>query len=439
LNVYACLVCGKYYQGRGTNTHAHTHSVDNDHHVFLNLETHRFYCLPDNYEIIDSSLEDIIYLLNPTFTKQEILAMDKDVKLARAYNGNTYYPGIVGLNNIKANDYCNVMLQMMSHMYPIRNFFLQESNYSIIKFAPGNQMHILVQRFGELIRKLWNPRNFKTHVSPHEFLQAVVLCSKKRFQFTTQSNAVDFLSWLFNALHKALKGTGKGDTILSKTFRGKMLVYTHKVIPVDLSREDKRKYALTDEYQTKQEHVKYFYLTCDLPPPPLYKDEMESTRIPQVSLATLLNKFNGKFEKEYKTHKESFMKRFEIQMLPPYLVLYFKRFVSNYFRNEKYPTIVTFPVSSFDFIDLLLPEIQKLHKYTTYDLVANVIHEGDMEPGAGSYKAHIKHQETGKWYCMQDLHVDEVISEMIPLGESILQVWKVNKNIVNPLYVSMPK
>ena len=114
--------------------------------------------------------------------------------------------------------------------------------------------------------------------------------------------------------------------------------------------------------QTKQEQVKYFYLTCDLPPPPLYKDEMESTRIPQVSLATLLNKFNGKFEKEYKTHKESFMKRFEIQMLPPYLVLYFKRFVSNYFRNEKYPTIVTFPVSSFDFIDLLLPEIQKLHK-----------------------------------------------------------------------------
>lgn len=117
LNVYACLVCGKYYQvtstdginmyksidlqGRGTNTHAHTHSVDNDHHVFLNLETHRFYCLPDNYEIIDSSLEDIIYLLNPTFTVKQIRAMDTDAKLVRAYNSNTYYPGIVGLNNIK--------------------------------------------------------------------------------------------------------------------------------------------------------------------------------------------------------------------------------------------------------------------------------------------------------------------------------------------------
>lgn len=92
INVYACLVCGKYFQGninicvlwscmcvyswtrsnwtnyygnkniikynsnsftgRGTNTHAYTHSVAESHHVFLNLQTLKFYCLPDNYEIV---------------------------------------------------------------------------------------------------------------------------------------------------------------------------------------------------------------------------------------------------------------------------------------------------------------------------------------------------------------------------------------------------
>ena len=52
INVYACLVCGKYFQGRGTNTHAYTHSVAESHHVFLNLHTLKFYCLPDNYEIV---------------------------------------------------------------------------------------------------------------------------------------------------------------------------------------------------------------------------------------------------------------------------------------------------------------------------------------------------------------------------------------------------
>ena len=51
INVYACLICGKYFQGRGNNTHAYTHSVSENHRVFLNLETKKFYCLPDNYEV----------------------------------------------------------------------------------------------------------------------------------------------------------------------------------------------------------------------------------------------------------------------------------------------------------------------------------------------------------------------------------------------------
>lgn len=56
INVYACLVCGKYFQGRGTSTHAYMHSVGESHHVFLNLHTLKFYCLPDNYEIIGKYL-----------------------------------------------------------------------------------------------------------------------------------------------------------------------------------------------------------------------------------------------------------------------------------------------------------------------------------------------------------------------------------------------
>ena len=45
--------------GRGKNSHAYTHSVQVDHRVWLNLHSLKFYCLPDNYEIIDPSLEDI--------------------------------------------------------------------------------------------------------------------------------------------------------------------------------------------------------------------------------------------------------------------------------------------------------------------------------------------------------------------------------------------
>ena len=36
-NVYACLVCGKFLHGRGLNTPCYTHSVHQEHFVFINL------------------------------------------------------------------------------------------------------------------------------------------------------------------------------------------------------------------------------------------------------------------------------------------------------------------------------------------------------------------------------------------------------------------
>lgn len=132
------------------------------------------------------------YVLNPTFSVEQIKAFDKNQKMSRAYDGTVYLPGIVGLNNIKANDYSNVVLQALVNIKPIRDHFLREENYANIKVAPGDIMIGLVKRFGELVRKLWNPKNFKAHVSPHEMLQAVVKCSKKRFQITQQSKSLIF-------------------------------------------------------------------------------------------------------------------------------------------------------------------------------------------------------------------------------------------------------
>jgi U4/U6.U5 tri-snRNP-associated protein 2 len=38
INVYACLTCGKYFQGRGKKSPAYAHSIHEDHHVYLNLD-----------------------------------------------------------------------------------------------------------------------------------------------------------------------------------------------------------------------------------------------------------------------------------------------------------------------------------------------------------------------------------------------------------------
>lgn len=69
--------------GRGLKSHAYTHSVQFTHHVFLNLHTLKFYCLPDNYEIIDSSLEDITVseiMLPQTYDKLVLLCLIANVE-----------------------------------------------------------------------------------------------------------------------------------------------------------------------------------------------------------------------------------------------------------------------------------------------------------------------------------------------------------------------
>uniref|UniRef100_A0A8C0KKY6 Ubiquitin carboxyl-terminal hydrolase 39 n=1 Tax=Canis lupus dingo TaxID=286419 RepID=A0A8C0KKY6_CANLU len=416
INAYACLVCGKYFQGRGLKSHAYIHSVQFSHHVFLNLHTLKFYCLPDNYEIIDSSLEDITYVLKPTFTKQQIANLDKQAKLSRAYDGTTYLPGIVGLNNIKANDYANAVLQALSNVPPLRNYFLEEDNYKNIKRPPGDIMFLLVQRFGELMRKLWNPRNFKAHVSPHEMLQAVVLCSKKTFQITKQGDGVDFLSWFLNALHSALGGTKKKKKInVTKTF-------SFRVMPA----EEKEQLLHNDEYQETMVESTFMYLTLDLPTAPLYKDEKEQLIIPQVPLFNILAKFNGITEKEYKTYKENFLKRFQLTKLPPYLIFCIKRFTKNNFFVEKNPTIVNFPITNVDLREYLSEEVQAVHKNTTYDLIANIVHDG--KPSEGSYRIHVLHHGTGKWYELQDLQVTDILPQMITLSEAYIQIWKRRDN-----------
>lgn len=316
--------------------------MDEDHRVFINLTTLKFYCLPDNYEIIDPSLEDIKYVLDPTFTNQQIKDIDDGTKIFRTLNGKSYYPGIVGLNNIKHNDYFNVILHALSHVPPIRNFFLQPDNYMGIIKGPSDKMHILGTRFGETIRKLWNPRAFKSHVSPHQLLQAVVICSDKKFQIIKQSDASEFLSFFLNALHLSLNGTNKSNSsIIFKTFRGKMKEYSTKIS----SSSDTELKNSPSEKEIKVKEMPFLCLPLELPPAPLYRDELLNNIIPQVPLTVLLQKYNGIFEKEYKTYKENFIKRFELIHLPEYLIVTYKRFQKNQFYVEKNPTIINFPIS----------------------------------------------------------------------------------------------
>ena len=100
-NVYCCLVCGKYFQGRGNKTPAYFHSLQESHHVFLNVNSSKVYCIPDDYEINHPSLNDIIYNLSPKYTEKDIQEIDSLNGNFLSLQNQKYIPGFIGLNNLK--------------------------------------------------------------------------------------------------------------------------------------------------------------------------------------------------------------------------------------------------------------------------------------------------------------------------------------------------
>uniref|UniRef100_A0A6P3ZJF0 U4/U6.U5 tri-snRNP-associated protein 2-like isoform X1 n=1 Tax=Ziziphus jujuba TaxID=326968 RepID=A0A6P3ZJF0_ZIZJJ len=342
LNVYACLVCGKYYQGRGKKSHAYTHSLEAGHHVYINLRTEKVYCLPDGYEISDPSLDDIRHVLNPRFTEEQVEQLDKNKQWSRALDGSDYLPGMVGLNNIKETDFVNVTIQSLMRVTPLRNFFLIPKNYQHCK-SP------LVHRFGELTRKIWHARNFKGQVSPHEFLQAVMKASKKRFRIGAQSDPVEFMSWLLNTLHADLRTSKKSSSIIHDCFQGELEVVkdTHNKTIAEKKENDDDPNAslkLTDGVAekngivTESYRMPFLMLGLDLPPPPLFKDVMEKNIIPQVPLFNILKKFDGEMVTEVVRPRLARM-RYRVTRLPRYLILHMRRFTKNNFFVEKNPTL----------------------------------------------------------------------------------------------------
>ncbi len=253
-NVYACLVCGRYFQGRGPRSWAAKHAVDHDHRVWMKISgdgapsspsssaaagagagagagvgasesgAGQVYILPEGHRLSDpsllQSLSDIRYLLEPTFSAQQVAQLDApDRKDSVDLQARRYKPGFVGLNNLGGNDYINVVIQALAHVKPLRDHLLLSplspsssssspspttSSTAHRSSSSGAGASELTRRFALLLRKMWNPRLFKPQVSPHELLQEVNKASKGKFQLTSQGDPVEFLGWLLNQLHNDL-------------------------------------------------------------------------------------------------------------------------------------------------------------------------------------------------------------------------------------------
>lgn len=382
-HIYGCLVCGKFFRGKGRQTPAYTHAVEESHFVFVHLAKGTFHCLPDDYEIQDPSLSDVQAALHPRFTKEQIASLDQNTELSRDLLGRRYLPGFIGLNNLHKTDYINAIVQALAHVPPLRNYFLQQSEDFSSNMHKHRLAYHVTECFGELVRKLWSDTRFKSHVDPHRLVQAVAAASKKKFQVGQQAEAGELMAWLLHQLHLGTGGSlntnkKKKQSIVQKVFQGEVMVVTRQAAKsaqddkqARAEREDDREGSGDEEEEEANGDVSmevapqieettnishFLQLTLDIPEKPLFRDENGGLVIPQEPLSSVLKKFDGvSFWDAVSASGVTQRKKYQLLRLPNYLILHLARFKTNQYSREKNPTIVAFPVKNLDLGDYVKP------------------------------------------------------------------------------------
>ena len=412
LNCYACLTCGKYFQGRAEGTPAYMHALHHEHLIYLNLKTLKAYTLPDGLDYNDAGeLDDIRGILKPKFTREILKEIDETVVPVVDLQGRPFLPGFVGLNQIKANDYVNVVLQALAHIKPLRDFFLLDYK--------GKQGSSLGESFKEVLEKIWNPVRFKAQTSPHEFLQAISTASAKRFSLTKQSDPLDLLAFLLNTLSRECP-------IVCELLKGRIRV-DYFVVSANDFNSDKAKINRNNfkSSDIKVEDKTFFFLSLDLPPKPLFSDPRNPTAIPQVNLSTLLEKYNGGTF----TYKQNNAYAYSIKKAPQFLIIHINRFVKNNFVLEHNPTIVQFsPLSLSLPSDPHFQEMSDANSAatTTYNLLANIYcnFPNDENRDEKSFGVHLRCASNESWLEIENLIVKEAQAQMLFMAESYIQIWE---------------
>lgn len=372
---------------------AYAHSLDAEmnHHIYINLQTEEIFCLPDGYQVFDPSLDDIKYNLHPKFKQADVDRLDAQTAFVHALDGTDYLPGLVGLNNIKKTDWLNVIVQALNFIPDWRNFFIVDQTWdhslkpitsntkpstslstssSSAKSSAASSSKApavksdLALLYGELLAKIWNPRSFKGHVSPHELLQSVTSHSSKQFEIGKFADALHVLNFLLRELHRELGGTEFNPkkpnvkpkpTIVTKTFQGEYRVTTEIVgESVDdsssMETDDSAAKPATAPPKITVETRPFRYLSLALPAAPLFQDSTDKAIIPQVPLFDLLKRFDGstvEVDIDPDTKRER-RRTYTITQLPSYLIIHYQRFANNTFFAEKNPTLVNFPLENLE-------------------------------------------------------------------------------------------
>jgi len=403
------------------------------HSIFINTETGTFWLLPQNQQIEPDHpiLHQIQWNLNPVWGSVE--EFDRTLAETKKWTDLNNVPFVPGARVLNASNFpMACVVSLLCNVRTVRDYFMirggspttEQSNTKILT----TMRHPLAFQFSDTLRRIWNVKSFRSHLTISPLAKVIERESNGRFKVATGKDVypLDVFNFLTHHMHteltnakldspfSCLQGKLKAKTSIYSTKGGQLLKEIKKSVP-------------------------FRFLTCEVPFMTVYKDEHDRQIIPQVTLQSLLQKYDGHSET---TRPSTIMpgnverSTYEIRKLPEYVVLHLKRSsTSDASLLGKNRTIVTFPTRRFDLESILLGEKHPKRTGHTYNYVGGIIEDAEEEiqtldrakrgiSRGMTYHVILHHEPTDEFLKCDSVACHTVGEESISVGNTILAIFR---------------
>lgn len=326
---------------------------------------------------------------------------------------NTRPIGVCGLSNMGNTCFLNSSLQCLSATIPLTDYFLGYNYKSEINSTnPLGTKGKLASAYANLMSTMWSgsqlairPSKFKTQLEQFAPL----------FRGYQQHDAQEVLALVLDGIHEDLNRVKKKPYIEDKDCTGdndekdameawKNYLTRNKSIIVDIFQGQMRSCLTCLECGHQNVRFEPFmYLSLPI------TDECKSLQ-DCMKLYLAPEKLQGDDQwycSHCKTHVDA-MKKTDIWILPPILIVHLKRFRFDDYGNvgSKNGAPVDYPLSDWDLLPFVKSRAGKFGE-STYDLYAVSNHHGGL--GGGHYTAYAKSRLYDEsWYEFNDSHTTPI-------------------------------
>nr|XP_011754422.1 inactive ubiquitin carboxyl-terminal hydrolase 50 isoform X2 [Macaca nemestrina] len=321
--------------------------------------------------------------------------------------------GVTGLRNLGNTCYMNAILQCLCSISPLVEYFLSGKYITALQ----NDCSEVATAFAYLMTDMW--LGDSDCVSPEIFRSALGNLYPA-FTKKTQQDAQEFLIYVLNELHEALKKyhyprrrsheKGSAQRCCRKWITTETSVITQLF-------EGQLNYSIVCLKCEKCTYKNEVFTVLSLPIPSEYECSLQDCLQCFFQQDTLT--WNNQIHCSFCETKQETAVRAGISKAPKIIIFHLKRFDIQGTTKRKLRTDIHYPLTNLDLTPYICPIFRKYPKYNlcavvifagTNDIMGTSLHVynhfGDLD--GGHYTAFCKNSFTQAWYSFDDTRVSEI-------------------------------